>query len=261
MRCRQGPLTGYDRRMGRYAGPLGAAFADLLCPEPGSRVLDVGCGRGALTEPLVARLGPERVVGVDLAVDDLRACAVRAAGVALCAGDAHRLPFADAAFDRVGAQLVLGLVADAPTALAEMRRVCRPGGVVAGCVWDFGGGMTLLRAFWDSATAVDASATAADQARTQRFTTEPELAGLWRSGGLAEVTTAGLVVAATYPGWDDLWEPLAAPDGAPGRFLATLDGAARERVREGLRDRLGRPSGRFSLTARASAVVGAVPGG
>ncbi len=241
----------YEKRMGRYSGPLGGAFLDLLDLPEGARVLDVGCGSGALTEHLVARLGGDRVFGIDPAGQDLRTCAERAPGADLREGRAEQLPWADDEMDAVLAQLVMGLVNDAAVVVAEMRRVCRPGGVVAGSVWDFGGGMTMLRAFWEAAREVDPEAERFDQARSQNYTREGELGRLWGQCGLNEVRTGPLVVEAEYTDTDDLWLPLVATDGTPGRYLAQLAEPDREKVRRGLLERLGSPTGPFRLTARA----------
>ncbi len=99
------------------------------------RVLDVGCGAGHWGQRLATLLAPEaHVVGVDHEEGFLDAARARAAGrpqrFEYLAGRAEALPFADASFDLVTAQTVLIHVADARVALAEMARVCRPGGVV-----------------------------------------------------------------------------------------------------------------------------------
>ena len=116
----------YDAFMGRYSRPLALLFADAAGVEPGMTALDVGCGPGALTGVLIHRLGAEAI------------------------------PFGDACVDRALAQLVLHFVSDPSAATTEMRRVVRPGGLVAACVWDFEVEMEMLRAFWDAALAVDA---------------------------------------------------------------------------------------------------------
>jgi SAM-dependent methyltransferase len=90
----------------------------------GGRILDVGCGTGALTRDL-ATLG--RVVGVDVAPAAIAFARRRAPG-ALCAGSVERLPFRTAVFDAVAAVDVVEHVDDAP-ALAELARVLAPGGV------------------------------------------------------------------------------------------------------------------------------------
>lgn len=254
------PLNvGYEQRIGRYSRPLAAAFVMVLDLRGTEAVLDVGCGSGALTERIAAEVGTHRVFGVDPSAEDLQTCAQRVPGADLRVGSVEQLPFGDATMDAVAAQLVVGLLPDAPAGVREMCRVSRPDGVVAGCVWDFGGEMTVLRTFWDAAGEVVASATEHDQARTQHYTTPSELTDLWTAAGLVRVTSGELVVESTYRDVDDLWLPLAAPGGAPGDFLALLDPEQQGSVRRRMLERLGDPSGPFSLTARAWSVKGYAP--
>jgi ubiquinone/menaquinone biosynthesis C-methylase UbiE len=198
--------------------------------DAGQRVLDVGAGTGALSEQLAAVVGAGRVSAVDLDSDALVVLRHRVPGVDARVARAETLPYADAEFDATLAQLVLTLVDDGPRAAAQMRRVTRPGGVVAACVWDFSAGMTVLRAFWDSASTVAPRAAAEhDQARTRPYATLTELERLWGDAGLRAVTTGALVASTRYRDFDDLWQPLTMTDGAPGLFLATLDDDQRAR--------------------------------
>lgn len=110
-----------------------AYVADRLVP--GADVLDVGCGPGTITIDIARRVAPGRVVGIDASAEVIEA-AGRAAGEAgvtvdLAVGDVYALEHDDGAFDVVHAHQVLQHVADPVAALREMRRVCRPGGVVA----------------------------------------------------------------------------------------------------------------------------------
>jgi hypothetical protein len=142
-----------------------------------------------------------------------------------------------------------------------MARVVRPGGVVAACVWDFAQGMTVLRAFWDAAAEVAGPAAARfDQAATHPYSTPAQLVGLWEAAGVQDVRAGELVVGADYADFDDLWKPMTIPDGAPGRFLATLEPADRDELRRRLSERLGRPAGAFRLDARAWYVLGSAAG-
>ena len=101
---------------------------------------------------------------------------------------AESLPFADGDFDATLSQLVVNFMRDAEAGVREMARVTRPGGVVASCVWDYAGEMTLLRAFWDAAREVDPErAAAADEGAIMRWCAEGELAELWRDAGLHDV--------------------------------------------------------------------------
>ncbi|MEW2354534.1 methyltransferase domain-containing protein [Spirillospora sp. NPDC029432] len=115
-----------------------AYLAELL--RPGATVLDVGCGPGTITAGLAERVAPGRVTGVDAAASVLDE-ARRTAGdrnVEFAVADVHALGFADGSFDVVHAHQVLQHVADPVRALREMRRVCRPGGIVAAREADFG---------------------------------------------------------------------------------------------------------------------------
>jgi ubiquinone/menaquinone biosynthesis C-methylase UbiE len=103
-------------------------------------------------------VGPENVCAVDPSGDAIAVCAERLPGIEARVASAEALPYADGAFDATLAQLVVGLVADAGQGAREMRRVTRRGGRMATCVWDFGGGMTVLRTFWDAAARVSPGA-------------------------------------------------------------------------------------------------------
>jgi SAM-dependent methyltransferase len=100
---------------------------------PGTDLLDVGCGPGTITVDLARRVAPGRVVGVDRfaeVVGAARRDAGEVANVEFRTGDAYRLPLGDASFDAVHAHQVLQHLAEPVAALREMRRVCRPDGVV-----------------------------------------------------------------------------------------------------------------------------------
>jgi SAM-dependent methyltransferase len=101
---------------------------------PGTDLLDVGCGPGTITADLARRLAPGRVVGLDRSAEVLAAARRDAGDLATLEyreGDAYALPVDDASFDAVHAHQVLQHLADPVAALREMRRACRPGGVVA----------------------------------------------------------------------------------------------------------------------------------
>ena len=249
-------LSGYERRIGRYGMELGRSLIAAAGLRAGERALDVGCGTGALTESLVHLLGHKSVCAVDPAPDAVTATQQRLPGVDVRLAPAEDLPFADDEFDAVLAQLVVSFMHDPIAGVREMRRVARPGATVATCVWDFGSGMTVLREFWDAAAQVDPRAVDHDQAATHRFATSESLQVLWTDAGLSDVTTGELSAGTDYAGFDDLWEPLMVPDGAPGRYLEGLDPGRVEEVRRTLWEKLDRPAGPFRLMARAWYAVG-----
>lgn len=244
----------YDRLMGRYSRLLAPAFADAAGVARGQRALDVGCGPGALTAELAHRLGSHHVCAIDPSATFVQACSKRNPGVRVLKGEAGRIPFPDADFDAALAQLVMHFVADAPAAAREMRRVVRPGGVVAACVWDFAGGMRLIRTFWEAARELDPDRALGPEDRA--FGRDGELGQLFEGAGLTQVRTGALDVQASYSGFDDLWAGFLGGVGPVGVFCASLDGDGLERLREEIRTRLGSPAGAFELPARAWYAVG-----
>src|SRR3954462_15347958 len=117
--------------MGRYSGPLAPAFADFAGVAAGERVLDVGCGPGALTAELVERLGADDVSAVDPSESFVAAARVRPPDVDVPQAAAEELPFEDDAFGAALAQLVVHFMADPVAGVREMARVTSEGGVVA----------------------------------------------------------------------------------------------------------------------------------
>ena len=249
-----GVPAAYDSFMGRYSRPLAPAFAGAAGVAAGQRVLDVGCGPGALTEELLGRVGASAVAAIDPSEPFVEECARRNPGVDVRVGAAERLPFEDGSFDRALAQLVLHFVSDQAAAAGELRRVVRDGGSAAACVWDFGGGMQMLRLFWEAArTAVPS---APDEASTLRFGRDGEIGSLFREAGLRDVVTGALTVEVGYEGFEDLWRGFLAGSGPAGSLCVSLEPEPQEALREELRRRVGDPRGPFSLTARAWYAVG-----
>lgn len=145
----------YDRFMGRYAARLAPLLADAAGVAPGARVLDVGCGPGALTAELARRTGAARVHAVDPEPAFVAAVLDRLPGVDARLGAAEDLPFADGSVDVALAQLVVPFLADPDRGLREMLRVTRDAGTLAACVWDHAGGTGPLVPSWDAVRDVD----------------------------------------------------------------------------------------------------------
>jgi SAM-dependent methyltransferase len=246
----QGGAPAYDRLVGRYSAALARALADAAGIAAGQRALDVGCGPGALTAELAGRLGAHCVAACDPSAPFAAECRVRNPGVDVREAWAESLPYPDQRFDAALAQLVLHFVTDAPTAASELRRVLRPGGVAAACVWDYGdGGMRALSSFWASALTV--APDAPDESRTMRFARDGEIAELFRECDFRDVESGALDVEAAYDDFDDLWAGFTGGVGPAGAFCVSLDAERQAALREDLRMRLGDPSGPFRLPARA----------
>jgi SAM-dependent methyltransferase len=252
------PAETYDRHIGRYGRELGRALIAAAGVRRGARVLDVGCGPGGLTAELVGLLGAEQVAAVDPSAPFVGACRRRLPGVRVEVAASEALPFDDDAFDHAFAQLVVNFMTDPLAGVGEMRRVTCSGGTVAAAVWEYAGEMTLLRRFWDAAVALDPSAADHDEG-SMPFCAPGQLAELWSAVGLTDVRDSAAVVAATYDGFEDLWEPLEGGVGPSGAYAASLSPARRAALKEELRRRLGVGDEPFQLTARAWLVSGRVP--
>jgi ubiquinone/menaquinone biosynthesis C-methylase UbiE len=253
------PAETYDRFVGRYSPGLAIAMRDAAGVRAGQRALDVGCGSGALAELLAAVLGTENVAAIDPSEPFVEATRARVPGARVVLGSAESLPFADGEFDATLSQLVVNFLADPEQGLREMSRVTRKGGVVAGCVWDYAGEMTMLRTFWDAAAALDPErAGPLMETYTMRFARPEELEGLWLGSGLRDVDVAAIVVEASYEDFEDLWLPFPTGVGPAGAYAASLGGEGQAALREEFSRRLGDPDGPFRLSARAWRAVGTV---
>lgn len=258
---------GYEMLMGRWSRQLAPAFSEFAGVSDAHRqVLDVGCGTGHLARTVAERHPAAQVQGVDLSpayVDHARRHHAGEPRLAFAIGDACALDFADARFDAVLSMLVLHFVPQPERAVAEMRRVVRPGGVVAAAVWDARGGFVANRLFWDTAAAVDPQAVARRARNYTRPMTRPgELARAWREAGLQDVQADTIGIRMDFASFDDYWAPYEGQDGPGAEYVATLDATLRERVRDAVRAAYldGEDDGPRSFAALAWAVRGRAPG-
>ena len=241
----------YDRFMGRYSIPLASQVADLVGVRWGQRVVDVGCGSGALTGDLVKRVGVDRVSAVDPSEAFVEAVGKRYPGIDARLASAEELPFDDGWFDASLAQLVVHFMSDPVRGLGEMARVTRPGGVVAACVWDHAGGSGPLSMFWRAARDLDPTV---DDESELAGVREGHLAELFAEAGLGDVESAILPVSLGHPSFDDWWAPFTLGVGPAGAHVVGLDPARQVQLREHCRELL--PEAPFTLTARAWAARG-----
>lgn len=243
----------YDRFMGRYSRQLSPQLADLAGVRAGQQVLDVGCGPGALTTELVARLGPAAVTAVDPSEPFVAAARARNPGVDVRRASAEQLPFPDQAFDAALAQLVVHFMSAPVAGLAEMARVTRRDGVVAACVWDHGGGHGPLSTFWQAARTLDPDV---DDESRRAGAREGHLAQLFEVAGLREVEATALSVSLEHASFEEWWEPFMRGVGPAGAYVASLDVEWQAVLRDACRRLL--PDGPFVLTAQAWAARGLV---
>jgi SAM-dependent methyltransferase len=243
----------YDVFMGRYSKPLATVFSDFADIGPGMTVLDVGSGPGALTAELVRRVGDGSVSAAEPSQQFVAAMRERYPQVDIRMAAAEELPFGDHAFDASLAQLVVHFMVDPAAGIGEMRRVTRPGGIVAACVWDHNTGGGPLSLFWEAARALDPNVVGEDRLPGSR---EGDLATLFESAHLNEVIETSISVQVEHPTFDDWWQPFTFGVGPAGSYVA---GLAPER-RQALRELCGRLQSEapFLVTGKAWAARGIV---
>jgi SAM-dependent methyltransferase len=257
-------VEAYERLIGRWSRVLANEFIAFTGLSDRERVLDIGCGAGSLTFALLAAASLDSVDACDTSpmfVDEVRTQAGDLP-IRVALGDACDLPFETASFDRALSLLVLQFVPDTGRAVREMRRVVRPGGVVAAAVWDIFGGMPANRMLWDTATALIPSAAAV---RAELFGTPiaqvGDLEAAWSAAGLNDVTATTLTVRMHHANFAEWWDPYAISSGPAGSFVSTLSGPQRDLLERHLRSayEAGRDDGPRSFTASALACRGVVP--
>jgi SAM-dependent methyltransferase len=254
--------AGYEQYMGRWSRRLAPAYVVFAGVKDGQRILDVGTGTGALAAALEAKTKASEIVGVDRSAGFIAYARAHASSprTRFELGDAQALPYGDASFDHTMSQFVINFVPDHEKALAEMRRVTRPRGVVSACVWDYGEGMESLRIFWDEVVALQPAAEPKHE-RNMKLTRKGELAQLWKKAGLVGVHEEALVIEQVFSSFDDYWAPFLSGTGPGGAYVVSLPAEQRARLEARMRSRLLQQGAdtHISLKARAWCVRAEVP--
>jgi len=192
----------YEHLMGRWSRLLAPSLIRFGKLSDGDRVIDVGCGTGSLifVLPEIAKI--EAAIGVDLAAGYVEAARARNTDrrITFQEADARELPFGDEFFDRAFSMLVLNFIPDASRAVAEMRRVVRPGGTVTAAVWDTFSGLTHWRMMWDITVVLDPSLV---PPLFSPMTAPDEMATLWRELGMIEVEQTSLLIRMEFSSFED----------------------------------------------------------
>jgi SAM-dependent methyltransferase len=253
----------YEWFLGRWTRRLAEPLLDFADFSSDGRLLDVGTGTGSVACAMAARWPSRQIVGVDVAESYISYARGQANGAspAFEIGDAAALPFDDAVFAGVTAQLVLNFVPNAKKAISEIKRVTRRGGTVVAVVWDFRGGLVYQRLFWDTAAGIDPGAAAArDKLFSGALALPDGLTALFTEAGFTDVRRGSLTIRMDYASFDDYWQPLLGGQGPVGSYVTALDDDTRSKIENAVRRSYysGAPDGERSMTATAWAARGIV---
>lgn len=246
----------YEDFMGVWSRLVGEQFLAWLAPAKGLRWVDIGCGNGCSTEQLLQVAQPASVAALDPSAEQLTAARALLTGqpVTFEQGSAMALPFADSSFDAAQMALVMFFVPDPAQGLSEMRRVTRPGGLLAAYVWDLPAGGLPWNEVW---LAQEALGIPVVQPPSTAISDLDALASLWRAGGLEDVESCRIHVERRFADFDGYWQ--AFWPGAP--LKGTIPPERIADLREATRAQLGvAGDAPFTVKGFASAVKGRVPG-
>lgn len=190
----------YEHFMGRWSARLAEPFLEFAGVKPGYRVLDFGYGTGTVSLALTKR--GAKTVGVDASesyLDGARRLRSHP-DVTYEHGDARQLQYSDPSVDACVSTLVIDIVPEVDLFVAEMRRVTRPGGVVACGTFDFWGGLSVLDLVLDTGAVLDESIrTLRAQIKACPIVWTNGQAGLWRQVGFVDVVEVPMCSALTTP--------------------------------------------------------------
>ncbi|MPZ36845.1 MAG: methyltransferase domain-containing protein [Rhizobiales bacterium] len=252
----------YETYVGRWSRPVAREFIDWLALPPQGRWVDLGCGTGSLTQTILAHAEPASVIGIDPSEGFLTHARTQTHDqrARFQLGSADALPLTDSGYDAIVAGLVLNFVPHPEKAVAEMRRILRPGGIAAAYVWDYAGGMQLMRCFWNAAVALDPAARALDEARRFPICNPESLLKLFADGGFDRTECRSIDVPTVFKDFDDYWLPFLGGQGPAPTYCSALTEERRAALRGQLRLTLPiEDDGSIRMIARAWAVRGIRP--
>lgn len=254
----------YELLVGRWSRKLAVPYVEFVGLSDGERILDAGCGTGALSAYLLKQTKTSEVVGIDFSETYVAhaASTIEDPRVEFETGDVTDLTYDDGAFGQVFLNLVLQFVPDSAAAISELYRVVKPGGTVSATVWDSRGGLIFNRLFLDTAAVLDPNANSLRQHMFTRPLMRPgQLQAAWIAAGFENIRAGELTIRTEFESFDDYWAPLDGKDGPIPNYLRQTEPALQAKIKDAVRlcylD--GEDDGIRSYTATSWVVSGTKP--
>ncbi len=249
----------YESYVGRWSRRVAREFVVWLDAPAHAAWLDIGCGSGALTHTILALADPTTVRGIDRSPDFAAYVRAHTADprASFAVGDAQAIPEPDAIGDVVVSGLMLNFAPEPARVTTELARIIRPGGVLGVYVWDYTGGMQMMRYFWETVAALNPMDAALDERNRFANIALGDLTHLFIEAGLRDVEFRSIEIPTNFHDFDDYWTPFLSGQGPAPGYVMALSEEQRATLRESLRSRLPiAADGSISLNARAWAVKG-----
>ena len=258
--------AGWEARAGSYdfLRPITSRIVPTLLSSAevgrSCQVLDIGSGPGDLAAA-AASLGAD-TVGIDVAPSMVRRAALANPSIPFRVGSFEAIPAGEGAFDAIVGNFVFNHVGRPDAALAEARRVLRPGGWLALSSWDAPSRNRILGLILDAVAAAGAPTPAGIPAGPTNFRTDAELAGLLGGAGFDDVGLSHVLFEATVPDTETLWRGILDSAVRIPPLVTEQPPEVRARIREAF-ERLAaahaRPDGTLAVPVAVQVVRGRRP--
>ncbi len=225
----------YEQFMGRWSREIGKAFLTWLQPPERAHWLDIGCGTGIFTELISDTCAPASVIAIDPSESQIGLARTRVTPMKteFRIADAQHLPFPDKSFDIVASALVVNFISKKADAMSQMRRVVRPGGLVAACVWNFAAELSPSGPLRRAMRRIGIEAPPIPGTDTSR---PAVLADLLQEAGLKELDTESIEVTVSFRDFDDFWHSQTPHYAPTTSIIAAMSLRDRLRLMEAVRD-------------------------
>ncbi|MCE4563246.1 class I SAM-dependent methyltransferase [Maribellus sp. CM-23] len=248
----------YEYFMGRWSTLMAREFLVWLNAPLHTNWLDVGCGTGALSKAIEQNCSPQNLTCLDPSSVFIEKAKERISmKAAFTVGSVENMPFENENFDIVVSGLALNFFPKTETALAEIKRVLKPGGVVGAYVWDYSGRMDFLRHFWDAAYQIDPKSKTIDEGIRFPICSSNNLIHAFQKAGFAEIESSYLCIDTLFINFEDYWNPFLGGQGPAPGYLLSLSKELQEDIKNNIQERLNcEPDGSIKLLGRAIAIKG-----